>query len=226
MVINLVKKFIKLIYCLPKTIYFNFYYLSFKEAIKFPIYVHGSVKIGNMGNRKAIKLCSLKRGSVRLGMSEGSFEIKNKNCWWNISKGAKVTFKGNADLSRGFNFEVAKDAYVEIGNDFACNVNVIITSAKQIIFGNNCLIGWNVSFMDGDGHKILYKNTKEIINKNKDIKIGNNVWIGACSTILKGTNIKNNSVIAYRSIVTNKFDEEGCIILNNSVIKRNIEWKK
>ena len=222
---KLLKNFIKFVYCLPKSIYFNFYYLPFRQAIKFPIWVHGSVKIENMGERKALEIHSLKRGSIRLGLERGSFAIRNKNCWWNISKGAKVIFKGNADLSRGFNFEVAKNAYVEFGNNFSCNVNVIITSAKQIVFGDNCLIGWNVSFLDGDGHKILDRKTKKIINEKKDIKIGNDVWIGACSTILKGSSIENNSIIAYGSIVTKKFNEEGCIILNNSIVKRSIEWK-
>lgn len=225
MIIKMLKKIIKIIYCLPKSIYFNFYYLPFRQAIKFPIWVHGSVKIENMGDHRSIEIYSLKSGAIRLGLSSGSFAIYNKNCWWNISNGAKVIFKEKATLSRGFNLEVSKDAYVEYGKNFSCNVNVVITSAKKIIFGDNCLIGWGVTFMDGDGHKILENSTGIKINRPKEIKIGQGVWIGACVSILKGVEIKDNSIIAYGSIVTKKVGEDRCIILNNSIIKRNVEWE-
>lgn len=60
--------------------------------------------------------------------------------------------------------------------------------------------------MYNDFHKI-YKNDK-VINENKRVIIGNDVWIGCRSTILKGSEIASNSVIAAASIVTKKFNKK------------------
>ena len=49
--------------------------------------------------------------------------------------------------------------------------------------------------MDTDFHKI-YDLESNILNKDKAIEIGENVWIGCRCTILKGANIKRNSVIS------------------------------
>lgn len=65
----------------------------------------------------------------------------------------------------------------------------------------------------------------EIMNGNKfkeaEIIIGNNVWIGANVTILKGTKIGDNAVIAAGSVLVGEVPE-------NSVAynKKILEYKK
>ena len=59
--------------------------------------------------------------------------------------------------------------------------------------------------MDDDGH--TFRNHKQV----KAITIGNNVWIGANSIILKGVNLGDNVVVGTGSVVTKSFP-------NNSVI--------
>lgn len=41
-----------------------------------------------------------------------------------------------------------------LGNDFYANRNLTIQCEKQILFGDNDLLGWNVSVRDTDGHRI------------------------------------------------------------------------
>ena len=57
----------------------------------------------------------------------------------------------------------------------------------------------------------------------KPVKIGNNVWIGANSTILKGVTIGDNSIVATRSVVT-KDIPANCIFGNEpaGLIKKEI----
>lgn len=81
-----------------------------------------------------------------------------------------------------------------------------IVCFDEIIFRENCLISWDNFIMYNDFHKI-YKNDK-VINENKRVIIGNDVWIGCRSTILKGSEIASNSVIAAASIVTKKFNKK------------------
>ena len=70
--------------------------------------------------------------------------------------------------------------------------------------------------------------TKQRINQADDIIIGNHVWIGAHSTILKGSNIKNGSIIAIKSLVSSYFENENIIIggIPAKELKRNIYWER
>jgi len=66
--------------------------------------------------------------------------------------------------------------------------------------------------MDADFHSVDTVDTQgkkrgSGIEKNKDVTIGKNVWIGAQCIILKGAQIGNNSVIAAGSIVNGPIPE-------------------
>lgn len=58
--------------------------------------------------------------------------------------------------------------------------------------------------------------------------IGEHVWIASYVDVLKGVNIPDGSVIAYRSCVTKAFNEKGSLIAGYpaKVIRDNIEWKR
>lgn len=104
--------------------------------------------------------------------------------------------------------------------------NDLIIGAKLNIRGNNSIISWDCFILDTDFHRI-YKDGN-IINENKPIEIGNHVWIGAKSTILKGTKIADGSVIgAGRSLGTGLLSDEKSIYAGQpaKLIKKNINWE-
>ena len=78
-----------------------------------------------------------------------------------------------------------------------------------------------------DSHSIVDKNNGYRLNYSKDIVIGNHVWIGARSTILKGVTINEGAIIGASSLVTKN-------VLANTIvggvpaklIKVGIEWKR
>lgn len=85
-----------------------------------------------------------------------------------------------------------------------------------LTIGDNCAIAWDCQFLDENFHNITYKNK---IQRPKEIKIGNNVWIGAGVKIYEGTFIADGCVISSNSIV------RGIIGGNPSkVIKENVSW--
>lgn len=78
-------------------------------------------------------------------------------------------------------------------------------AATAITIGNSTLIGANVTIVDTDFHPIgasgrLGNRLDEI--KSAPITIGENVFIGTGSLILKGVRIGDNSVIGAGSVVT------------------------
>jgi acetyltransferase-like isoleucine patch superfamily enzyme len=116
---------------------------------------------------------------------------------------------------------------LEVGDKFQITAESTIICAKFIKFGDNNLLSWENIVMDTDYHKIYnYDNQK--INENKDIIVGNNVWIGCRNLILKGSLIGNNIVIGSNSTVTGEFLEENLIVAGTpaKVIKENIYWRE
>ena len=91
--------------------------------------------------------------------------------------------------------------HISVGDYFYSNHNLIITDGAQVSFGNNVFIAPNCCFTTAE-HAIDPEQRKAGMEIAKPITIGNNVWIGAGSTILAGVTIGDNSVIGAGSVVS------------------------
>lgn len=79
--------------------------------------------------------------------------------------------------------------------------------------------------MDSDFHKI-FNLQGETINALSPIRIGNHVWIGCRSTILKGVQVADHSVIAAGAIITKTLPDTHSIYGGyNLKLKSGIGWK-
>ncbi len=90
---------------------------------------------------------------------------------------------------------------ISVGDFFYSNHNMKITDGAKVTFGNNVFIAPNCCFTTAE-HAIDPQQRKMGIEIAKPITIGNNVWIGAGSTVLAGVTIGDNSVIGAGSVVT------------------------
>lgn len=75
-----------------------------------------------------------------------------------------------------------------------------IVSYNSIEIGNDCMVGAGCLICDSDMHEIPLGSTEKV--RVSPIKIGNGVFIGAGSTILKGVKIGDGTVIGAGSVVT------------------------
>lgn len=90
--------------------------------------------------------------------------------------------------------------HITMGNYFYSNHNLVINDGASVTFGDNVFIAPNCCFTTAE-HAIDPEQRKAGIEIAKPITIGNNVWIGAGSTILAGVTIGDNSIIGAGSVV-------------------------
>ncbi|MCM1543795.1 MAG: sugar O-acetyltransferase [Ruminococcus sp.] len=90
---------------------------------------------------------------------------------------------------------------IEVGDYFYSNHNMVITDGAKVTFGDNVFVAPNCCFTTAE-HAIDPEMRKAGVEVAKPITIGNNVWIGAGSTILAGVTIGDNTVIGAGSVVT------------------------
>ena len=102
--------------------------------------------------------------------------------------------------------KIFDEPILRIGNNSVVNYGTVISVAREILIGDDCMISGSCLIMDSDDHpKNPQKRLQKLPVDKKDVKpvkIGNNVWIGAYSAILKGVTIGDNSIIAAHSVVT------------------------
>jgi len=105
---------------------------------------------------------------------------------------------------------LASGAELVIGDDVGVSGGTIC-AAKRVVVGSETLLGANVAISDTDFHP-LYPDNRRYDNdpsqvSSAEVVIGDNVFIGMNSMILKGVRIGSNSVIGAGSVVTSHIPE-------------------
>ena len=107
-----------------------------------------------------------------------------------------------------------KTSIIEIcSNTYINNNATIVSDGANISIGKDCLIGPNFTCFDSDFHR-LEPHLRLTAPTPKSVNIGDNVFIGANVTILKGVSIGKNCVVGGGSVVTKSFPDN-CIIAGN-----------
>lgn len=120
-----------------------------------------------------------------------------------IMNNAKLIVGQNVMIHRGTKIVVHENGTLKINDYTYINENSRVHCKKCISIGRRCAISWNTNILDTDIHTIQYfKDGKN--NHDYGVNIGNEVWIGANTTILKGTVIENNCIVAANSLVNGR----------------------
>lgn len=206
-----------------KTLYVNFYYFPFSTALKFPIFIYRNVKLSRIAGKITINT-SIRSGLLAIGKRNiGTLDHKNVRSIWEVR--GEVILDGKASLGSGCKISVASNAILRFGDNFSISGNSSLVCQKDISFGNDCLLSWDILIMDSDFHKILNMQGKTV-NAPSPIRIGNHVWIGCRSTILKGVQVADHSVIAAGAVITKTLPDAHSIYGGNNLkLKSDIDWK-
>ena len=99
-------------------------------------------------------------------------------------------------------------------------------SRKSVSVGSDCMISSHVQLRTGDSHSIL-NDKGERINPAQDVVVSDHCWIGEGSTILKGTIIERNSIVATKAVVSGYFGPNVLIGgIPAIIIKKDLDWEK
>jgi acetyltransferase-like isoleucine patch superfamily enzyme len=87
---------------------------------------------------------------------------------------------------------------------FNGQLHAIASEGRYIIIGKECLFSFGIWIRTADVHIVYDANTHNRINLSKDVLIGDHVWLGQDSMILKGSQIGSGSIIGAKSLIAGK----------------------
>ena len=111
-----------------------------------------------------------------------------------------IKMKGeNVIIEPGFSCDYGYN--IIIGDNFFADRNCLIADSAEVIFGDNIFIGPNCSFITTFRPRDPETRNQGLLIA-KPVKIGNNVDIGPCVTIMGGVTIGDNVVITAGKVIT------------------------
>ncbi len=118
-----------------------------------------------------------------------------------VARGATVRFGDGCVLDRGFDLECRGRITVGPGTIFGHHCTV--AADERVEIGRDCLLAELVSIRDHD-HAFGAMDAS-IVRQGRSVapvRIGDNVWLGAKVTVVKGVSIGDNSVVGAHAVVT------------------------
>jgi acetyltransferase-like isoleucine patch superfamily enzyme len=138
--------------------------------------------------------------------------------------GRRLEFDGIAFIAPDVVFQIGRDARVEIGRwswlghgtKVRCHEGVVSVGAKTVMgqectisayqhvsIGRECVIADRVMLIDFDhGMVEVDRPIRQQGIYKRDVRVGNNVWIGYGACILRGVTVGDNAVIGTSAVVT------------------------
>ena len=109
----------------------------------------------------------------------------------------------------------------------AVGARFFVREGAQIRIGEDCMFSANVRIFVTDMHPIFDLASGERINPGADVTIGDHVWLGFQTTVLKGANVGSGSVIGTGAVVSGDIPEN-CVAggVPASVLRRDVFWTR
>lgn len=217
MQIRQILKNIKLFRSILPSVYFNFHYLPFKQAIRLPIILYKPKFISLKGKiliEGDLKFGMITMGCLRTPLYPNTGIVIENN-------GGTIVFKGSCCIGNSSVICIGEKGNLSIGNQFTCNASLKIVCYHKISFGERARFGWDCMIMDTDFHK-LTKLNGGYTKGYGPIMIGHDNWFGSCCRILKRTHTPNYVVVQSGTTLSGKIDFPEYSIIGSS---DNIEVK-
>jgi len=123
-------------------------------------------------------------------------------------------------------FYIGENNY--INSSFNQTIYMRCSEQCNIFIGNECLFLFGVWARTSDAHLIYDAKTYKRTNHSKSIFIGDHIWIGQNTAILKGTHIGSGSIAGANSVLTGKIIPSNTLWGGNpaKLIRRGVFFDK
>lgn len=196
---------LKVLRHLPKTVWFNFHYLPFKQACRLPILFVSSVKL--IHTKGSVRLSApATTGMVILG-SNGNvlYRQATSSCVWS-NYGGEVVFGKKVELCEGFALEIGQHGSLTFNNNLYFGPMVRIACYDNILIDCNSRFTWENIIIDTDFHSTIDVKTGKQSAITKPVKIGKNNWVGIRCFVMKGTETPDFCIASAYSLLNKKYD--------------------
>lgn len=176
-----------------------------------------SAQVGIMEMRRLIIRMLAAVHAQRLRMSGIRFlsESSSLAYTWRVrgARGSRLSIGGSSMVMTTIVLETT-NALLQIGSRTFIGGHGIFSIASEIVVGDDVMLAWGCTVTDHDSHSLRFsERATDVVDylggrKNwnvvdtKRTVIGDKVWIGFNSSVLKGVTIGEGSVIAANSNVT------------------------
>lgn len=92
--------------------------------------------------------------------------------------------------------------YLGPGASFTSPARALPSERTHVIIGADAMFSHEVTFRTADPHLVYSATTHERINPSRSIWVGDHVWLGQESLILKGAHVGSGSILGARSVLT------------------------
>lgn len=196
---------------LIQTLYFNFKVLPFRQAMKLPVHFYGKVDFAKLTGQFSIA-SEIHFGMIVFG---GKHEVViTSNVPTRIYNSGLIVFEGRATFARGVSIMVWDNGSLHLGQNLQVGSLCRMIIFKRMQFKPDVLISWECQFFDTDFHFI--QSADNTIEDNcAAVSIGESSWFGARSTVLKGTTVAANSIVAANALCSGNYEEkyQGSVLL-------------
>ena len=128
---------------------------------------------------------------------EGKVKFQGDNSLVVLSSN-KHTYFLNLTLHNNCSFVIGSDNYLN------GTLNVVVSEERHVLIGSGGLYSFGIWIRTADPHLVYDSTTLRRINPSKDALIGDHVWLGQSSFILKGTTIGSGSIVGAMGVVAGK----------------------
>ena len=142
----------------------------------------------------------------------------------------EILFKIRLNLADGYERAILykKHLGVDMGDNVRITGKINFGSEPYLIsIGNNVTLTQNIQLITHDGGVAVFRDEYPGLNVYGRIRIGDNVFIGANTTILPGVEIGDNVVIGACSVVTKNIPNNSVAVgVPCKILKSLYEYKK
>lgn len=147
------------------------------------------------------------RSSVKIHGSNNTLQSSAKLTKSSVSiegENNTVILEDGVSFAKGTVFVKGNNLVLRIGSGTSFNTGcwvVCMGQGNTLEIGEGCMMADNVDIWNTDSHPII-NDKGDVINTSLPIKIGNHVWLGKGSKVLKGVTIGDNAIVGMGSTVT------------------------